>query len=491
MSRTPLAVQVANALREAAVAGHVRTGERMPSSRALAARLGVSRTVTAAAYEQLHAEGWLEGRRGSGTYVSAAPHSVVRHVDSTQPAAEPTSVDLAPGAPCLAVLDPAAWRRAWRRASDRPALGHSERRAVPEFRAAITEHLLRHRGLGGPVDVLATTGTGVAAGELAAALFSPGDTVAVEEPGYLRAVGALRAAGIRTVPVAVDRHGLVVDAIPAAAKAVYCTPAHQFPLGYRMPAARRVALVEYARATGTLLIEDDYDGELRYDAAPLPLLAALAPDVVVHLGTSSKILTPTLGVGWLVAPPEIADAVVRHRISVGAHPSAAAQLVFAEFAAGGDLARHLRRVRRELAERRSIVVDHFRAQGITVQGDEAGGHVVLIWDDLGAETAAIEHARGRGIVLDGLGRHYWHVDDIAPHRDGNAAPQLRHHSHHSAPQSPHHGNGADHTAAPPPQHAPDTARQPRRGNERTFGIVLGYTAYERPVLERALRKLSL
>ena len=158
------------------------------------------------------------------------------------------------------------------------------------------------------------------------------------------------------VPAPVDGDGLVVDALPAGLAAVYCTPAHQYPLGARLSAARRVALVARARAEGFLVVEDDYDGELRYDVAPLPLLAALGPDVVVHLGTASKLLTPTLGVGWLVAPPDGPRRGARAaRPRPGARPARAGQRVFAALAAHGDLGRHLRRLRRELAERRRAV----------------------------------------------------------------------------------------------------------------------------------------
>ncbi|MYW72598.1 PLP-dependent aminotransferase family protein, partial [Pseudonocardia sp. SID8383] len=148
-----------------------------------------------------------------------------------------------------------------------------------------------------------------------------GATVAVEEPGYPRAVSALRAAGLRVLGVPVDDDGLVVDAVPAGCAAVYTTPAHQFPTAVRLSAARRVALVGRARAEDFLVIEDDYDGELRYDVAPLPLLAALAPAHVVHLGTASKILSPTLGVGWAVAPPAVVAAWRDLRARTGTRPS--------------------------------------------------------------------------------------------------------------------------------------------------------------------------
>nr|WP_226382344.1 PLP-dependent aminotransferase family protein [Pseudonocardia oceani] len=315
-------------------------------------------------------------------------------------------VDLSAGSPCLDALDPAAWRRAWRAAADGPADAGPDPVGMPAFRAAVVEHLLRHRGLpADPATVLVTSGSSAAVAELART-FPPGSRVAVEEPGYRRAVSALRAAGLVVVPVPVDAAGLVVDAVPPGVVAVYCTPAHQYPLGVRLSAARRVALVERARAEGFLVVEDDYDGELRYDVAPLPLLAALGPDVVAHLGTVSKLLTPTLGVGWLVAPPAVVGAVLAQREATGMRPARAGQRVFVALAAHGDLARHLRRLRRELAGRRADVVAALAGVGVAVTGDEAGGHVVALLPGPDAERRAIADAAAGGIHLDGLGRHH-------------------------------------------------------------------------------------
>jgi GntR family transcriptional regulator/MocR family aminotransferase len=419
-SPTPLAVQLAEELRAAAGDGRLRSGDRLPSTRALATQLNVSRTVTAAAYEQLHAEGWIAGRHGSGTYVTTAPPGTVvppGRRSRSEPFAD-GAVDLTPGSPWAGGIDRAAWRRAWRAAADVPPMPRPQRAGLPAYRAAVAEHLLRHRGLRvrGELDeqpaadageaVLATAGTSAAAAELGAAVFSPGDTVAVEEPGYQRAVGAMRAAGLRIVPVPVDADGLRVESVPPSVRAVYCSPAHQYPLGGRMAAGRRVALVERARREGWLVIEDDYDGELRYDVAPLPLLAALAPDVVVHLGTTSKILTPTLGVGWMVAPPPVVSAVLAHRDAAGTGPSAAGQLVLVELARHGDLGRHLRRLRRELSERRQLLVDGLLAGGVPVLGDEAGAHVVVLVGSAEEERDLQRRARRRGLLLDGLVRHH-------------------------------------------------------------------------------------
>ncbi|GAA5124785.1 PLP-dependent aminotransferase family protein [Haloechinothrix salitolerans] len=405
----PLAVQLADALRDAAATGHLRGGDRLPSTRALAGRLGVSRTVTSAAYEQLHAEGWIAGKHGSGTYVTTTPPTGAPQ-RGTVPEDDADGDDLlalVPGVPWADGIERAAWRRAWRAAADTPPSQQTERAGLTAYRAAIAEHLLRHRGLMiASASVLATAGTTSAVAELASALFQPGDVVAVEEPGYQRAVQAFLAAGLRVVGVPVDTDGVVVDAIPAGAKAVYCSPAHQYPMGSRMSATRRVALVERARAEGFLVIEDDYDGELRFDVAPLPLLAGLAPDVVVHLGTTSKILTPTLGAGWLVAPRGVADTVLTYRDRTGTRPSPAGQRVFIEFAHSGDLGRHLRRVRREMSERRQLLVGALGEAGIEMVGDDAGAHLVVPLRSADDERARLRAARQHGIVLDGLARHF-------------------------------------------------------------------------------------
>ncbi|MDT7729447.1 MAG: GntR family transcriptional regulator / MocR family aminotransferase [Actinomycetota bacterium] len=406
---TPLAVQLADALREAAATGHLRGGDRLPSTRALADRLEVSRTVTSAAYEQLHAEGWIAGRHGSGTYVTTSPpgdRPVGGAVFGEEQ--EPADLlDLTPGVPWAEGLDKSAWRRAWRAGGDSAPLFKAHRAGLLDYRAAVSEHLLRHRGLAAGTDsVLATGGTTAAVVELAAAVLSAGDVVAVEEPGYQRAVQAFRHARLHVVGVPVDGEGLRPDAVPPGVRAVYCSPAHQYPMGSRMSASRRVELVERARAENILLIEDDYDGELRFDVAPLPLLAALAPDVVAHLGTTSKILTPTLGAGWMVAPPSVTSAVLRYREQTGTRPSPAGQRVVVELARNGDLGRHLRKLRRELSERRSMLSSALAAAGIPLLGDDAGAHLVVPFDSAERERDTLADAVRYGIRLDGLSRHF-------------------------------------------------------------------------------------
>lgn len=417
-SGVPLAAQLADSLRAAAAGGVLRPGDRLPSTRELATALRVSRTVTSAAYDQLLAEGWAGGRRGVGTFVLGAVPSSPAVAGARSPAGAPAPAlaELRAGSPCLEVLDRAAWRRAWRVAGDLAPDLRPDPAGDAGFRTAVAEHLLRHRGLvAGPDDVLATAGTSAAVAEVAR-LLPPGSRVAVEDPGYSRVVGALRDTGVEVVPVPVDDDGLVVDALPAGPAAVYCTPAHQFPTGRRMSAARRLELVARARSEGWWVLEDDYDGELRFDVAPLPLLGALGADVVIHLGTTSKILSPTLGVGWLVAPAALREALVARRTTTGIRPPRAGQRVLTALAGSGDLARHLRRLRREMAGRRERVRAAVAAAGCAAEGDPAGAHVLVPLADVDAERAVVAAAAARGLALDGLGRH--HLDDAPGRRAG-------------------------------------------------------------------------
>jgi GntR family transcriptional regulator/MocR family aminotransferase len=327
------------------------------------------------------------------------------------------------------VIDRSAWRRAWRASADRAPAGSPEYAGDRAFLQAVVDHLLRHRGLTARADQVLATGGATSGLAEVAALLPPGGEVAIEEPGYQRASATLRAAGLSVRPVPVDRDGLRVDALPPGLAAVYCTPAHQFPLGPRLSASRRVELVRRARTDDFLVLEDDYDGELRYDVAPLPLLAALGPDVVVHLGTASKLLTPSLGVGWMVAPEPLHQRLVAARCACGIRPAPAGQLVFTALAEYGDLARHLRRLRRELAGRRELVAAILRGAGLEVLGDVAGAHLLVPLPSAEAERAVVDAAARAGVTVPGLREYHRGPAAVFGVSVGYAAvtrPQLQH-----------------------------------------------------------------
>jgi GntR family transcriptional regulator / MocR family aminotransferase len=430
----PLTAQISGQLREAMRDGRIGAGDRLPSTRALALALGVSRTVVTDAYAQLYAEGWLQGRHGSGTYVAAgaAGHAVTTPdrapagpgsaagaaavaVDRPSRPGEHTGwpvIDLRPGVPWAGGIDQAAWRRAWRRAGSAGIAPSPQPVADPpglaDLRRVLAGYLRRSRAVScSPGDIIVTRGVANGLDLIAAALLPPGVMAGVEEPGWPAARSILAARGVRVVPCPVDDHGLVVDALPPGLRLVYTTPAHQTPLGGRLPVPRRQALLAWARRTGALVVEDDYDSEFRYDVAPLPALHSLDPGVVAYLGTTAKTLTPELGIGWLVARPGVRGAVAAARLRLADRAPTAVQHAVAALIEGGDLERHVRRMRHEYARRRSAIIEVLAglAPPARLLGDTAGMHVVL---ELPAAVtaAALTGADDRGVAVMTLDRYF-------------------------------------------------------------------------------------
>ena len=295
-SATPLATQLADAVRALVLDGTLTTDDRLPSTRALAAELGVARATVETAWDQLRAEGWVEGRQGSGTWVSTGPGTTVRPgpVPRTPPSRSRPLVPLDAGTPWRPPSPPraldAAWRRAWRGVGDAAApRGYDDPRGLPELRDALAERVNRTRGLDvGADDVLVTSGTTQGLRHVLTVL--PDLPVAIEDPGYRAAVATVLASGRRVVDL--PAAGPVDDL--SGLGAAYVTPAHQHPLGHVMGAEERIRLLEAAERADALVVEDDYDSEFRYDVAPVPALAAMAPDRVALLGTASKSVMPSL-----------------------------------------------------------------------------------------------------------------------------------------------------------------------------------------------------
>jgi GntR family transcriptional regulator/MocR family aminotransferase len=274
------------------------------------------------------------------------------------------------------------------------------------LRSALTGYLRRNRGVHCSADqIVVTRGVAGSLGLIASALLRPGDRVGVEEPGYPAARAVFAAHGLRPVPCPVDSGGLRVDALPDGLRLVYATPAHQYPLGGRLSAPRRRALISWARATGALIVEDDYDGEFRYDVAPLPALFGMDPEAVVYLGTATKILTPALRVGWLVASPALAARLASAGATLGDYASGPAQDALLNLIAAGELERHVRRMRHDYARRRAAMTAVFGGGDAgRLLGDEAGMHMVLETREPAALVAAA--AADRGVAVATLDRYF-------------------------------------------------------------------------------------
>jgi len=425
----PLRHRIADAVVAAIAEGRLAPGDTLPPSRTLARQLEVARGSVVAAYDELLAAGYVDARPGSGTRVAAGADRAARagartHVepgpaaDSDDPGAPVARWDLRPGHPDTATLGTSAWRSAWSRSlSFATWPDYEQHQRLRTVRTAVADHLRRRRGIAANADQVVLM-PGVSASFLALpdALGLRDRAVAVEDPGYRSAHSGLARGGARVRPVPVDDDGLDPALLEPSDRAVYVTPAHQYPLGGRLPVARRVELLDWARSGDRWILEDDYDGDFRYDVAPLPPLRSLpgADTCVVYLGTASKILSPGLRVAWAVLPEEKVGAFCEALDDWGLHVSGAPALALGDFLAGGRVGRHIAAMARLYAARRAALVTALARHlpGSRVLGLEAGLHVVLALPDGSHDRAVESELELRGVLCSALSRYAVH----APHR---------------------------------------------------------------------------
>jgi GntR family transcriptional regulator/MocR family aminotransferase len=421
-------------VRRSILGGTLAPGTRLPSSRALAEDLGVSRTTTLLAFDQLLAEGYLTARRGAGTFVAAdlpddfPPAGVARlsRAPRRRPpsrrglllaSATPTvhrlpsqeAVPFRLGIPALDAFPIGLWSRiAHRRirAASVADLDYGDAAGLPALREAIAEHVRRARGTVCTADhVVVVPGAQRGLDLVFRFLLDPGDEAWMEEPGYPGARNALLSAGARMVPVPVDGDGLDVGAGAArapSARLAYVTPSHQFPLGVPLSMQRRLGLLKWAAGAGAWVVEDDYDSEFRHAMRPLPCLHGLDPDGrVVYVGSFAKALFPSLRLAFLLVPSDIRDRLVVARRASDLQPPGLAQAVLADFIGEGHFERHLRRMRsvyRERLEALTEAAGRHCAGGLRVHDVRAGLHVVA--DVLDADAGAVcQEAAARGVEV--------------------------------------------------------------------------------------------
>lgn len=381
-------------LREAIVTGRIEPRSRLPSSRAFAQSLGVSRNTVNTALAQLTAEGYVWSRQGSGTFVAeltaSEPHAATRDAlergMSRPPLASTPRARMFEGAgatldglrhrydsppkpfrigiPALEDFPLDLWRRSVARAlrrMPRQVLGDADPAGLPRLRQAIIGYLKAARGIScAPEQLIITAGSQQALDLVVRVTTDRGDTVLMEDPGYIGASGCFRAAGVRVKGVPVDAGGMCLT--PRLRRShprlIYCTPSSQMPLGIPMTHARREALLAFAAQHCAWIIEDDYDGEYRYDSRPLPTLYDLChTGRVIYLGTFSKTLFPGLRIGYVIVPPELVEPVTVMRFLTSWHPPALEQIALTEFIESGDFARHVRRSRSRYRERAEAIFE--------------------------------------------------------------------------------------------------------------------------------------
>ena len=405
-----------DALREAVRSGRLVPGTLLPSSRALAAELSLARNTVADAYGQLVAEGWLTARQGAGTRVAESAGPPPGRALEPRPyrPARNRSYDLSPGVPDLSAFPRAAWLAAARKAltaAPSAALGYPDPAGLPALRRTLAHYLARVRGVrAAPENIVICSGFAQAITLLATVLRDQGaQGLAIEGYGLREHRKAITAAGLATPVLGVDGSGARVSQLAGTgAGGVLLTPAHQFPLGVPLAARRRAAVLQWARDHGGLVIEDDYDGEFRYDRRPLGALQGLAPGLVAYAGTASKSLAPALGLAWLAVPPQLASAVMAAKVVADGYTGIFEQLTLAEFIDSGQYDRHIRRSRLRYRRRRDRLTEILaqRHPGVRVTGIAAGLHVLA---ELGGalreadEVAVVSRAARAGLNLRGLG----------------------------------------------------------------------------------------
>ncbi|MFF4368192.1 PLP-dependent aminotransferase family protein [Streptomyces sp. NPDC001594] len=408
-----------SALRAAIREGRLNAGTLLPSTRALARQLGLARGTVTAAYDQLVEEGHLTARPGSGTRVAAlpptSPDGTRRRAGavgaaSTGPA---TAVvhDLRPGLPDLSMFPSRAWLAATRRvlATAPPeVLGAGDPQGRIELRTALADYLGRARGVTATPDrIVITSGFYHGLSLLSRVLFAAGArSAAMEDPGHDLYRALVRRAGFTVLPLEVDTKGARVDELTAAVDVAFLTPSHQYPLGVPLHRDRRRGLVAWARATGGLIIEDDYDGEYRYDRQPVGALQGISPDHTVYCGTVSKTLGPALRLAWLLLPTRLVRPVVAAQQEAVLYTETLGQLVLAEFISTHGYDRHIRATRLRYGHRRRLLLERSAAvPKLAVRGVSAGLHTTLAlpadWPD--EERHILARCADAGLALRGLG----------------------------------------------------------------------------------------
>ncbi len=413
--------QIVQAVRSAILDGRLPGGVRLPSSRVMAAELSINRNTVVAALEQLIAEGCLQSRSGSGTFVASQVRATaintralqsarwLRTMPEPQIAATSALLEFRVCQPSNSDFPLQAWRKSWREATRiAPINDYGDSAGDLRFREAIAAYLSRARGLVCSAEqVLVTNGAIQAINLIAQVVLPPGATVAFEDPGYPLARQVFEHHRARVLPIPVDEDGLRVDALPSGRDAphlVYVTPSHQFPTGSRLALQRRLALLEWAKQNDALIVEDDYDSEFRFDVPPLPALASFdTSGHVAYVGTFSKVLSPTLRVGYVIATPALHQQLLKLKTLSDYHTSSLTQTALEHFVSSGALERHVARMRRVYAEKRAALIEALKPiSAVTrVRGLEAGLNIFLECDpDLHLRQIQLSCAQqGVGISL--------------------------------------------------------------------------------------------
>lgn len=412
----PLSRQIYGRIRNQILHGELRSGEKLPSTRELASSLHVSRNVIVEAYEQLLAEGYIEGRHGSGTYVADGTYmdltpqqTGVSDHSFSEPEPMPNElIDFRHGIPALNLFPRKLWGELAKRIcmeSPDGAFSYGRPEGRLELRTVLTRYLYRTRGVVcDPDQLIITTGATQALTLIPKLLAREGSDIIIEDPITHEIHTLFTHPGTRIYPVSVDEQGIRTDLIETGLNPsfIYITPSHQFPLGGVLPIPRRVQLIQYAVKTGCYIVEDDYDSEFRYEGAPVSSLQGLAPERVIYIGTFSKILSPALRMGYIVLPRNLIEAGRDLKWLTDLHTPSLEQLILARFIEEGHLERHILKMKKVYKKRRDFLVRSLKetfGNQVKIIGNSTGLHLVAEFAGVDFDTPLLHQIEDNGVKV--------------------------------------------------------------------------------------------
>ncbi len=413
--KTPLAVQLFQAIRAAILAGTIQPGEKLPSTRELSKTLNVARNVVIECYEQLTAEGYAQPRKGSGTYICQGVQirqAAVETAEKPRTAAPKPPVYAAvfrTGVPELDAIPLRQWARLYQRvAADTPPeqLDYQSPYGDARLREQLAQYLSRARGVATTAENIIITNGAAQSFSLLCQLVDRNEYALVEDPvsdGFLH---TLTASHVKILPMPVDEQGMVTETWPIKPpKLIFTTPSHQFPTGVVLPAGRRIEMIRYARQNGALIVEDDYDSEFRFDGSPIQSMQSLAPESVIYVGTFSKTLMPALRIGYMVLPPQLCERMRKAKYTADVHSPVLEQRTLAEFLASGSFERHIRRMRKRYLQKRNALTGSLRrafGEHVSISGAEAGLHLVVTFDGVTFTPEVMARMAEKGVQINAL-----------------------------------------------------------------------------------------
>lgn len=413
-STDPIPSQIAHQIRTLIGTGLLEPGDHVPSTRVLSTQLKISRGSVVTAYEQLLAEGFLIAARGSGTRINPNITPTPPPPPTPTPAAEPSAIDLTPGHPDTATLANSSWRAAWRHACAQPPT-RTPAQGLAHLREQVADHLRLMRSVTANPDHIIITAGAREGFSLILQAYGSALRVGVESPGYPSLRRIPTALGSTTVALPTDTHGLITHNLPPV-DTLLVTPSHQYPHGGSLPAYRRTELAAWATRTSGLIIEDDFDSELRHVGQPLPALFSLAPQHTALLGTFSTVISPQVSCGYIVAPPDLVPRLIELRAIFGNTASGITQEALAQYLSSGALRRRTQNLRRIYRRRRDTVISILGSIPGTTLSPIAGGlHAVLACTR--PEADILQRCRQRGIIVERLSGYWSKHPSSEDHRD--------------------------------------------------------------------------